>query len=141
VLGSLACCGLLAAPAALGEPGALDSAFGSGGVATVAAGTSSAGAGTIVQPGGDVIVEGQEDASLLGPIYITATRLLPSGAPDPCFGSTSCTGNGTVDVSKGQTYSGAALAQESNGQLLVAGAIRATASGAFGLGVVRLVGK
>jgi uncharacterized delta-60 repeat protein len=135
-------CALVCLPAAasggvLPASGLLDAGFGGAGIVTMSGGNSFAATSVVVQPSGDIVVEGQEQAGT-GP-SITVSRYLPSGSPDRCFGSRSCTGDGTVIASQGQTDSSTALALQSNGKILAAGGIRSGSRKApFGLGVVRL---
>jgi uncharacterized delta-60 repeat protein len=127
----------LFAEPALAQGGALDPSFNHNGIVTVAQGQNIAGGGVVVAPDGGVVVEGQEQETS-GQVVLTVTRLLPTGQPDPCFGKTTCTGSGTVIVSPGLSYSGAALAIQRDGKILAAGGIRPTPPEAYGLGVVRL---
>ena len=63
--------------------GAVDTGFGSGGVATVAATGSTSGFNVAFGPGGSIVTEGQVSNGMTSQILLT--RLTSSGAPDPAF--------------------------------------------------------
>ncbi len=99
------------------DAGALDTAFGSGGKASVpSAGNSDQAKEVAVQPDGSILTVGTKDNGY--PTYkdIWVTRLMPSGAADSGFGS-----NGQVVTDLGGADDCAAAAVDSSGKLVVAG--------------------
>jgi uncharacterized delta-60 repeat protein len=106
-----------------------------------------AGGGVVVDPAGGVLVEGQTES---GNADITVTHFLANGSLDTSFGAkgAGCQkgSNGTVDVScasRGLTYSGAAIAVQTDGKILAAGGIRwpinaLTSSHPYAIAVARL---
>lgn len=113
-----AVCAAAPAVCTAATPGSPDSSFGSGGYATTPYGTWAAAAADVVAPDGSVVTAGQTDVN--GTNEIIATRYTPSGQLDPTFGN-----NGIVTVPIGgdaDMDSGAALALQPNGKILIAGA-------------------
>jgi uncharacterized delta-60 repeat protein len=91
----------LSASIALATPGALDSTFGTGGIVTTAAGSSSAvGSGLVVAPDGNLVVAGSVDGNF------SVFRYLANGTLDSGFGSA---GISSASVGSGSHASGVAL--------------------------------
>ncbi len=96
--------------------GALDTSFGSGGVATVAPTVAASGFNVAIGPGGAIVTEAQTAGLLLAPgqsSQLLLARLLPSGSPDPTFA-----GGGAVAV---PFSSGFLLRVAADGSVLVNG--------------------
>jgi uncharacterized delta-60 repeat protein len=96
------------------RPGSLDTTFGSGGVVT---GTSASvgGQSLVVQSDGKVLVATTTSSAGLDSFGVT--RYDANGTPDTSFGT-----NGTVVVNvDGENDQAAAIALQSNGQIIVAG--------------------
>lgn len=113
-----AVCAAAPAASAAATPGSPDSSFGSSGYASTPYGAWAAAAADVVQPDGSVVTAGQTDVN--GTNEIIATRYTPSGQLDSTFGN-----NGIVTVPIGGDAtmdSGAALALQPNGKILIAGA-------------------
>lgn len=114
---------LSAAAVARAVPGDLDAAFGSAGVATVAAGPDFDDAeprDIAVAPDGKIVIVG----SLAGPTnaYAFVIRLLPSGARDPGFGI-----DGLVLTRLGPDFAQfSAVVVQANNRIVVGGAVRNT---------------
>ena len=100
--------------------GALDGTFGTGGVATLDfGGRGDEGTGVAVQPDGYIVVTG---SSFNGPLFLdgavaSLSRLDPTGAPDPGFGTA---GSVVVNVDTINLFE--ALLRQPDGQLVVLGA-------------------
>lgn len=140
------------APTASASAGSLDTSFGDGGFATLSVGSSAGAAAVVVQSDGKIVTAGR--ATVNGTNEIVSTRMTPSGALDPTYG---VGGIVTVNINGGaQVESGAALALQSDGKIVMVGsgnrtiygptsfaAVRLTASGApdpsFGTGGVSTV--
>jgi uncharacterized delta-60 repeat protein len=128
---------LLAVPPAWAAtaPGSLDTSFGQGGSATVALGSNTAAVAVAVQPDGKIVTAGASTIS--GRNVIVAVRMLPSGALDPSFGVNGIT---TVSINGGAfDDSGAALALEPDGKIVIAGGGRTAPLGPIGFAAVRLL--
>lgn len=66
--------------------GALDTSFGSGGVATVPTAVSTSGFNVAIGPGGTIVANAQSQADLLGgDTRLLVARLTPNGSVDPAF--------------------------------------------------------
>jgi uncharacterized delta-60 repeat protein len=66
--------------------GAIDTGFGTGGIATISTTISTSGFNVGFGPGGSIVVEGQAQASLDGgPTSLVLARLTAAGAPDTSF--------------------------------------------------------
>ena len=99
------------------DDGALDPAFGDGGVVTLPS-TALLGDATVqdlaVQPDGRIVTVGRARSGFTTAVGVA--RFLPDGSPDPTFGT-----NGQVLVTAAQGAAGHALALQSDGRLVVAG--------------------
>src|SRR5436309_5854878 len=98
--------------AAAAEPGDLDSGFGTGGSTTLQLGTSTAATAMAVAPDGKIVVV----APLSAGGGFSVLRYLVNGTLDSSFGS-----GGIVTETGGVVFSGAGLAVQSDGRILVAG--------------------
>jgi uncharacterized delta-60 repeat protein len=128
---------LLSAPAAsaAATPGSLDTSFGDGGSAIVTLGSQAAAVAVAVQPDGKIVTAG--GSTISGENVIVATRMLPSGALDPSFG---VDGIATVSINGGAVAdSGAALALEPDGKIVIAGGGRTGPGGPIGFAAARLL--
>jgi uncharacterized delta-60 repeat protein len=115
VIGML--CAALPSSAAAATSGSLDSSFGSSGYASTPYGSWAAAAATVVQSNGHVVTAGVTDVN--GAYEIIATRYTATGQPDGSFGS-----GGVVVLNIGgyaSVDSGAALALQPDGKILIAG--------------------
>jgi uncharacterized delta-60 repeat protein len=99
------------AAAATAPPGSIDTSFGTHGWMSVA-GSAVPGLGNVEAavslPGGDILLGGSTGLA----------RLLPSGKPDPSFGS----GGSTTAAGVGSVDSGAVIAVQPDGRIIYAGA-------------------
>ncbi len=121
--------------AAAGNAGALDTSFGSGGFSTVSVGTKSGAAADVVQPDGSIVTAGQAWLPS-GETVMLITRMTPSGHLDPSFGFG---GIVTVAINGGAGIdSGAALALQPDGKIVVAGTGRDGKYGPLQFAAVRL---
>ena len=104
--------------------GALDTSFGTGGVVTLARPGDQLGSSVIVQPDGAIVVAA--DTIEGGTRQLLVQRFLPSGTPDPSFGTAGvvlaplggANPNGTV---YGSVFKTAWMVQMLDGRLVVAG--------------------
>src|ERR1043166_4782827 len=96
---------------AMGLPGTPDRSFSVGG--TLAAPPSGLGQAMVIQPDGKIVVAGQTAGATP---KILVARFLPSGALDPAFAG------GVVTLDSTTSDSGAAVALQPDGKILVAGA-------------------
>lgn len=137
LLGALVATAVLAtrpALAAAAGAGAVDSSFGQGGTVTVPYGSIAEASAVAIQSNGDIVTAGS--TTVAGQNEILVTRMTPSGALDPTFGS-----NGIVTVSVnggGFCDSGDALKIQPDGKIVVVGAGRTGAGGPLGFAVIRL---
>jgi uncharacterized delta-60 repeat protein len=120
-----------AASAAAATSGSLYPSFGSSGFAVEPLGTESVGVQSVVQPDGKIVVVGA--ATVNGQNDMVATRLRPNGTQDNSFGS-----NGWTIIPIGQTAQGNAIALQSNGDIVLAGAGRDPSVGTVSLAAARL---
>ncbi len=99
------------AAAATAPPGSIDTSFGTHGWMSIA-GSAVPGLGNVEAavslPGGDILLGGSTGLA----------RLLPSGKPDPSFGS----GGSTTAAGVGSVDSGAVIAVQPDGRIIYAGA-------------------
>ncbi len=100
--------------AKLDAAGALDSGFGSAGLASVDAGGADTATALAIDDGGAIVVAGWSDAPT--GIEVAVARLLPGGAPDPAF-----SGDGVVRLSLGGDAIGNDVAVLPEGGLVVVG--------------------
>jgi uncharacterized delta-60 repeat protein len=122
LLTSLLASGAVAATAssaaAATGPGGIDTSFGTGGWMSIA-GSSVPGLGNVEDavslPGGDILLGGSTGLA----------RLLPSGKPDPSFGS----GGSTTASGVGSLDSGAVIAVQPDGKIIYAGATGSSSGG------------
>jgi uncharacterized delta-60 repeat protein len=126
--------GLAMTVTASGSAGAIDSSFGNNGFATVSLGTWVAAAGDVIQPDGKIVAAGEGEIN--GVNAIVVTRMAPSGQLDQSFGD-----NGVVTVAPpggAGMDSGAAIALQSDGKIIVAGTARYQGTGPLAMAAVRL---
>jgi uncharacterized delta-60 repeat protein len=120
-----------AAPAMAATSGSLYTSFGSGGFAVEPLGTESVGVASVVQPDGKIVVVGA--ATVNGQNDMVATRLRANGNLDNSFGS-----GGWAIIPIGKTAQGNAIALQSNGDIVLAGAGRDPVVGTVALAAARL---
>lgn len=116
-------------------PGSLDTRFGNRGFVTLALGAWAGAAAVVVQPDGKIVSAGE--ANVGGHNVMVATRITRNGAFDRGFG-----GGGVVTVNIGGgagVESGAALALQRNGRIVMVGAGEATRYGPLHFAAVRLL--
>jgi uncharacterized delta-60 repeat protein len=114
--------------------GSLDGSFGNGGFATVALGSWVGAAAVVVQPDGKIVTAGEGD--LGSGNVIVSTRMTASGALDPTYGNG---GIVTVDINGGAGVdSGAGLALQTDGKIVIAGGGRYGTYGPITFAAVRL---
>jgi uncharacterized delta-60 repeat protein len=96
--------------------GALDTAFGSGGIVGLSRAGNQTGGAIAVQPDGDILVAATTDENSTNQLLVQ--RFLPTGAPDTTFGT-----NGVVLVTLGGSSNGttALLVLMVDGRIVVAG--------------------
>jgi uncharacterized delta-60 repeat protein len=125
---------LTASPALAATAGSIDTSFGTGGFSTVALGTSAGAAAVVVQSDGKLVTAGQAEVN--GENEIVATRMTPAGALDPSFGSG---GVVTLRINGGAGVdSGAGLALQADGKIVIAGSGRNGTYGPLTFVAVRL---
>jgi uncharacterized delta-60 repeat protein len=152
IVGTLAALIMSAPPAFAAAAGSLDTSFGHEGYVTVALGSSVGAAAVVVQPDGKIVTAGEGDLGAGN--VIVSTRMTADGQLDPTYG---IGGIVTVDINGGAGVdSGAGLALQADGKIVIAGggrhgtygpitfaAVRLTTSGAldqsFGINGVRTV--
>jgi uncharacterized delta-60 repeat protein len=131
---ALAIGALAGAPALAAGAGSIDTSFGIAGFSTVALGTSAGAAAVVVQGDGKIVTAGQTEVN--GENEIVATRMTTSGALDPTFGSG---GVVTVRINGGAGVdSGAGLALQADGKIVIAGSGRDGTYGPLTFVAVRL---
>ncbi|MFL5830795.1 MAG: hypothetical protein ACJ76X_12835 [Solirubrobacteraceae bacterium] len=114
--------------------GSIDTSFGTAGYSTVTLGTWAGAAAVAVQGDGKIVTAGQAEVN--GENEIVATRMTPSGALDPSFGSA---GIVTVRINGGAGVdSGAGLALQADGKIVIAGSGRNGTYGPLTFVAVRL---
>jgi uncharacterized delta-60 repeat protein len=129
----LAAVSLAVAPS-LASGATVDGTFGTGGSVTVPFGSTAGAAAVVVQPDGRIVTAGQTTVD--GSTRIIATRMYATGALDPSFGSGGIT---TVSINGGAGMdSGAGLALQSDGKIVIAGDGNATIYGPMSFAAVRL---
>ncbi len=110
--------GMFAAARYLGD-GTLDSSFGDAGILNTdifpASGGFDSGQDLVLQPDGKIVIAGQGQDDL-GNSYFAAARYLPSGTPDPGFGT-----DGIATVDAGIHESAYAVALQPDGGIVMAG--------------------
>jgi uncharacterized delta-60 repeat protein len=122
----------LAASSSVG--GLVDSSFGSGGSVTVPVGSLAGAAAVVVQRDGRIVTAGQ--ATVNGQEVIVATRMTSSGRMDSTFGQK---GIVTVAINGGAGMdSGAGLALQPDGKIVIAGDGRDGTYGPLEFAAVRL---
>jgi uncharacterized delta-60 repeat protein len=125
---------LTGSPALAATAGSIDTSFGSAGISTVALGTWAGAAAVVVQSDGKIVTAGQAEVN--GENEIVATRMTTAGALDPSFGSG---GVVTVRINGGAGVdSGAGLALQSDGKIVIAGSGRNGTYGPLTFAAVRL---
>jgi uncharacterized delta-60 repeat protein len=126
---------MLAASSALAaSPGALDTSFGSGGIASGPAGARFF--GSTVQSDGKLIAVGESGAPNAADVVVK--RFTASGAPDSSFGSGGVVAGPTIDSGGIVGSVGRAVAVQSDGKLVVVGkATSPDGSGQLGILVER----
>jgi uncharacterized delta-60 repeat protein len=112
--------------------GSVDTTFGDNGFATVSLGTW---AGAVaVQPDGEIVSAGE--ATEDGHNVIVSTRMTASGSLDPSYGTG---GIATVSINGGAgVESGAAIALQPDGKIVIAGCGPDTGAGPLAFAAVRL---
>jgi uncharacterized delta-60 repeat protein len=121
-------------PAFAATAGSLDTSFGHGGYVTVALGSSVGAAAVAVQSDGRIVTAGQ--ATVNGENVIVSTRMTPSGDLDPSYG---VGGIVTVQINGGAGVdSGAGLALQPDGKIVIAGGGRHGTYGPIAFAAVRL---
>jgi uncharacterized delta-60 repeat protein len=115
--------------------GSLDTSFGNGGFATVPVGTVAGAAAVAVQPNGRIVTAGE--AQVGGQNVMVSTRMTSSGALDTSYANggivtVAINGNAGVD-------SGAALALQSDGKIVMVGSGRNGTYGPLSFAAVRLL--
>ena len=114
--------------------GILDTTFGGSGRVTLdLGGTSEAANGLIQQSNGKLVIAGTTNAG--GVDRIVFARLNIDGTLDPSFGSN---GASVIDFGSGSQSQGYALAQQSDGKLVAAGAYLAPGTSASDFALVRV---
>jgi uncharacterized delta-60 repeat protein len=132
--GSLIALAMSVPSAAAAASGTIDSSFGQNGFATVSLGSTAAAAATVVQTDGKIVTAGQ--ATVNGENVIVATRMTPDGNLDPTYG---VGGIVTVQIYGGAGVdSGAALALQSDGKIVIAGGGHNGTYGPLAFAAVRL---
>jgi uncharacterized delta-60 repeat protein len=138
-IAAIAGCALLALSvsvpsASASATGALDTTFAQNGFATVSLGSTAAAAATVVQPDGNIVTAGQ--ATVNGENVIVSSRMTPSGDLDPNYG---VGGIVTVQINGGAGVdSGAGLALQSDGKIVIAGGGHNGTYGPLSFAAVRL---
>jgi uncharacterized delta-60 repeat protein len=124
IAGVAALCALLVSGStASAAPGELDPSFGSDGVVQVLASNEESSAkGVAVQPDDKIVLAGYEE-----PGNVVLLRLLPSGEPDPSFG----TGGKVVTAFPGGFGEARAVAIQADGKIVVAGEATGTVNADF----------
>ena len=107
--------------------GSPDLSFGENGRVTTEFGRDDKLIALLQQPDGKLIAAGSD------PFHITLARYLPDGSPDPSFGPT----NGKVTTTCAYQCRAAALARQSDGKILVAGAVAGPAPGQYDFLLIR----
>jgi uncharacterized delta-60 repeat protein len=127
---------LAATPALAASAGSIDTTFGTGGFSTVSIGSIAGAAAVVVQPDGRIVTAGA--ATISGQSVIVSTRMNASGTLDPSYGV-----GGIVTVSiyngGGVVDSGAALALQSDGKIVMVGGGRNGNFGQMSFAAVRLL--
>lgn len=124
-----------AAASATPVPGSLDTTFGSGGYATVSFGSLAEASAVVVQQDGKIVTAGQADVN--GVNVIVSTRMTSSGTLDASYG---VGGIVTVPINGGAGVdSGAGLALQSDGNIVIAGDGRGPGGGPLSFAAVRLL--
>jgi uncharacterized delta-60 repeat protein len=123
------------APSASAAVGALDTSFGqNNGFSTVSVGSTAGAAAVAVQSDGKIVTAGQ--ATIDGTNAIVATRMDASGNLDPTFGTGGIT---TMEINGGSGVdSGAAIALQGDGKIVIAGGGHPGAYGPLAFAAVRL---
>jgi uncharacterized delta-60 repeat protein len=125
---------LTASPALAASAGSIDTSFGSAGFSTLALGTWAGAAAVVVQGDGKIVTAGQAEEN--GENEIVATRMAPTGVLDSSFGSG---GVVTVRINGGAGVdSGAGLALQADGKIVIAGSGRNGTYGPLTFAAVRL---
>jgi uncharacterized delta-60 repeat protein len=120
---------------ASGVAGAIDTGFGEGGFSTVALGTWLAAAGDVIQPDGKIIAAGEGEID--GATAIVVTRMDGDGHLDQSFGD-----NGVSVIAPpggAGMDSGAGIALQSDGKIVIAGTARYQGTGPLAMAAVRLL--
>jgi uncharacterized delta-60 repeat protein len=111
--------------------GSLYTSFGKGGFAVEPQGSESIGVESAVQADGKIVVVGE--STINGTADMIATRLNANGTPDSSFGS-----GGWAVIPIGKSAQGNAIAFQSDGDIVLAGAGRDPVTGTIALAVARL---
>lgn len=115
--------------------GAVDTSFGTNGYVTVSIGSWVGASAVAVQPDGRIVTAGE--AEINGTNVIVSTRMTPSGQLDPSYGNG---GIVTVPIYGGAGVdSGAGIALQPDGKIVLAGGGRSGPTGPIGFAAVRLL--
>ena len=115
--GTEGCCGgAKFALARYNTNGTLDTTFGTSGIVTMSPPSQGVGYALALQPGGKLVVGGEIDSGILPKGYFGLVRFNSDGTLDTSFGE-----NGLAMTPIGSDASGAALAQQPDGKLVLAG--------------------
>lgn len=126
--------GVTAATSSSASAGTPDPTFGTGGTTTVAVGTAAGAAAVAVQSDGKIVTAGQ--TVINGQNMILSTRMTATGALDPTYGTggiVTVAINGSAGVD-----SGAAIALQPDGKIVIAGSGRIPHYGPLAFAAVRL---
>jgi uncharacterized delta-60 repeat protein len=121
--------------AAAANSGSLDPTFGSGGYSTVSLGSLAEASAVVVQPDGMIVAAGE--ANVNGTNVIISTRMTSAGSLDPSYGT-----GGIVTVGihgSAGVGSGAGLALQSDGKIVMGGEGRNGTGGPISFAAVRLL--
>jgi uncharacterized delta-60 repeat protein len=116
------------------EPGTLDASFGNNGIVTVAVGSLAEASAVAVQPNGDIVTAGETVIDRQDEIL--STRMTPDGDLDPSYGNGGIVTvpiNGAAGVDSGD-----ALALQTDGKIVIAGAGTPSGGGSVQFAAVRL---